>query len=93
MNLTFKPKTFQMIGQVAEWGSMPRARVIEGIIDNHFSNIRSKKVVLTLNNDLWAKLLKLSAETRTNREDILRLALGELFIDYFPLVEEVPNPL
>ncbi|MFB0982072.1 MAG: hypothetical protein QMC62_14290 [Alteromonadaceae bacterium] len=77
-NLTFKPKTFQMIDQVAEWGSLPRARVIEGIIENHFSNIRSRKVVLTFNNDLWKKLTDLSTETETSRESVLRLALSEL---------------
>ena len=86
MNLNFKTNTFRMMDQVSEWGSIPKARVIENIIDNHFSNIRSKKVVLTLDNDLWLKLMKLSAEIKSSREDVIRLAIEELFIDYFPIV-------
>jgi len=93
MNLNFKPQTYQMIAQTSEWASIPRPRVIEGIVENHYGNIRSRKVVLTLNNDLWTKLIELSADTNASREDTLRHSIEELYLDFYPLVEEVPNPL
>ena len=93
MQLNFKPNSHRMMSQAAEWGSTPRPKVIEQIIDHHFDNIRKKKVVLTLDEDLWAKLMKLSAEMKLSREDVIRSALDELYIDFFPEVKEVTNSL
>lgn len=88
MQLDLKPATHRMLTQTAEWGSIPRALVVENIINNHFLNIKRKKVVLTLEDELWKKLMLLSAKRGLNREDVIRHAIEELHLDSYPKAEE-----